>query len=77
LAADDPLLSALRALRTRLAKAENVPAYVIFSDRSLQDMAAIRPKSLAALRSVHGVGEAKLARYGRVFLEAVAEHASA
>ena len=75
LAQEDPLLRALRALRTRLAKEEGVPAYVIFSDRSLQDIAARRPATLDAFRAAHGVGEAKLARYGRAFLAVIAEDA--
>jgi ATP-dependent DNA helicase RecQ len=66
---------ALKSLRTRLAKDEGVPAYVIFSDRSLIDMAAQRPATLAAFGEVHGVGQAKLARYGQAFLAVVKEHA--
>jgi ATP-dependent DNA helicase RecQ len=72
---DDPLLVALKALRTRLAKDEGVPAYVIFSDRSLIDMAAKRPATEAAFGEVHGVGQAKLQRYASVFLAVVREHA--
>jgi ATP-dependent DNA helicase RecQ len=71
---DDPLLMALKSLRTALAKDENVPAYVIFSDRSLIDMAVKRPSSLTAFGEVHGVGQAKLARYGEAFLAVVREH---
>ena len=69
---DDPLLVALKALRTHLAKEEGVPAYVIFPDRSLIEMAAKRPTTVAALREVHGVGQAKLERYGVAFLTALA-----
>jgi ATP-dependent DNA helicase RecQ len=72
---DDPLLVALKALRTRLAKDEGVPAYVIFSDRSLIDMAAKCPATEAAFGEVHGVGQAKLQRYASVFLAVVREHA--
>jgi ATP-dependent DNA helicase RecQ len=71
---DDPLLMALKRLRTRFAKDEGVPAYVIFSDRSLIDMAAKRPTTLSAFGEVHGVGQAKLARYGDAFLAIVKEH---
>jgi ATP-dependent DNA helicase RecQ len=71
---DDALLIALKALRTRLAKAEAVPAYVIFSDRSLIDMAAKRPMSRRAFADIHGVGRAKLERYAEPFLEVVREH---
>jgi ATP-dependent DNA helicase RecQ len=72
---DDPLLAALKALRTRLARAEGVPAYVIFSDRSLIDMTKRRPTTEDALADVHGVGHAKLARYGPAFLNVLREHA--
>jgi ATP-dependent DNA helicase RecQ len=74
--ADDPLLLALKALRTTFAKEEGVPAYVIFTDRSLIDMAAKRPQSLSAFGDVHGVGQAKLARYGEAFLAVLRDHAS-
>ena len=73
---DDPLLMALKALRTRLAKEEGVPAYVIFSDRSLIDMAARKPTTLRAFGEIHGVGQAKLDRYGDAFLEVLKEHAA-
>jgi ATP-dependent DNA helicase RecQ len=73
---DDALLIALKALRTRLAKAEAVPAYVIFSDRSLNDMAAKRPLSRQAFSGIHGVGQAKLERYADAFLAVVRDHES-
>jgi ATP-dependent DNA helicase RecQ len=72
---DDPLLLALKALRTRLAKEEAVPAYVIFSDRSLIDMAQRRPATRSAFAGVHGVGQAKLDRYADAFLAVLREHA--
>ncbi len=68
LAPDDPLLMKLKALRTELARSENVPAYVIFSDRSLIDMALLKPRTREELTTCHGVGQAKLARYGKAFL---------
>jgi ATP-dependent DNA helicase RecQ len=70
------LLLALKGLRTRLAKQEGVPAYVIFSDRSLIDMAAKRPTTRPAFADVHGVGQAKLDRYADAFLAVVQEHAA-
>ncbi len=71
---DDPLLLALKVLRTRLAKEEAVPAYVIFSDRSLVDMAVKRPTSIGAFGEIHGVGQAKLDRYADAFLPVIREH---
>lgn len=62
----------LRALRARLAKDEEVPAYVIFPDRALREIARARPRSLATLAAVHGVGPARLDRYGRAVLEVLA-----
>ena len=69
--ADAPLLDRLRDLRRELAAAEGVPAYVIFHDRSLIDMAARKPADLDGFAAVHGVGEAKLAKYGDRFLAAI------
>jgi ATP-dependent DNA helicase RecQ len=70
--ADARLLAALKALRADLAKAQKVPAYVVFSDRSLAEMATHRPASLGALREIHGVGDSKLQRYGAEFLDVIA-----
>jgi ATP-dependent DNA helicase RecQ len=68
---DAALLAALKALRTRLAQAQKVPAYVVFSDRTLIELATHRPASLNALREIHGVGDTKLERYGAAFLEVI------
>ena len=70
-AADAALLGSLKSLRMRLAKARGVPAYVIFSDRTLIDMARRRPRDLAAFAEVHGVGAAKLKQLAAPFLEAI------
>ncbi len=69
--ADTGLLTALKALRVKLAQAQRVPAYVVFSDRTLIELAAHRPESLRAMREIHGVGDAKLERYGSAFLEVI------
>jgi ATP-dependent DNA helicase RecQ len=61
----------LRTLRFELAKQQGVPPYVIFSDRTLREMAERAPHTEDELRDVNGVGEAKLARYGAAFLEAL------
>jgi ATP-dependent DNA helicase RecQ len=70
-AADAGLFERLRALRKQLADERGVPAYVIFSDRTLQDMAARAPRTREALLGVHGVGQKKLDQYGDVFLAAL------
>ena len=59
----------LRALRKRLADAEGVPAYIVFSDAVLRQMAEQRPRTPDAMLALSGVGPAKLARYGDAFLE--------
>ncbi len=71
--AEDRVLAALKRKRRDLARAENVPAFMIFADRTLIDMAERRPSTLEDLRRVHGVGERKIARYGEAFLEALEE----
>jgi ATP-dependent DNA helicase RecQ len=63
------LLGRLKHLRLSLAKARNVPAYVIFPDRALIDMARRNPQTLAEFAEVNGVGEAKLKDFARPFLE--------
>ena len=62
------VLAGLKRLRSNLARDNNVPAYVIFADRSLIDMATRLPANLQEMGEVHGVGAAKLARFGRLFL---------
>ena len=68
---DEGLFAALKALRTRLAGEANVPAYIVFSNAALLDMAAGQPQSMEAFLQVSGVGEVKAARYGQVFLEEI------
>jgi ATP-dependent DNA helicase RecQ len=69
--ADHALFEALRACRSALAKAQAVPAYVILPDRSLLDMARRKPVSLDEMAQIHGVGDAKLKRFGEEFLDVV------
>ena len=69
---DDDLFAALRSLRRRLADEQRVPAYVVFSDATLAEMAARRPANYAELLEISGVGQAKLQRYGVAFLDAIA-----
>ena len=68
---DAPLFEALRTLRAEIARRDGVPAYVVFPDRTLIEMATRRPRSVAALADVRGVGPVKLERYGEQFLSVV------
>jgi ATP-dependent DNA helicase RecQ len=70
------LLTALKELRLRLARERQVPAYLIFSDRTLLDMAQRRPRDEIEFSRVSGVGAAKLAAFGEIFLHTIREHAS-
>ena len=75
--ANAELLGKLKALRGELARTQKQPAYVIFPDRSLIEMAERKPQTLDEMAEVHGVGAAKLQKYGRVFLHIIAGHADA
>ena len=68
---DAPLLSALKARRRALAEAQKVPAYVVFNDRTLIEMAERRPTTLDDMAGITGVGAKKLDRYGSAFLEVI------
>ncbi|MBE2277039.1 MAG: DNA helicase RecQ [Rhodobacteraceae bacterium] len=68
---DAPLLSALKAKRRALAEAAAVPAYVIFPDRTLIEMAEKRPMTLDQMAGITGVGAKKLESYGRAFLAVI------
>ena len=71
-AEDSSLLAALKAERSRLARRDGVPAYIVFSNAALADMAAKAPQNMAEFMQVSGVGEVKAARYGEEFLAVIA-----
>ncbi len=71
------LLDRLKQLRLDLAQQRGVPAYVIFSDRSLQEMAHRQPQTAAEFADIHGVGEAKLRDLAEIFLAAIGEESVA
>lgn len=70
---DQTLFDRLREVRLLIAKAQQVPAYIVFSDQVLAEMARARPKNAAELREISGVGAVKLERYGDAFLDAICE----
>lgn len=70
-AADPSLFEALRQVRKQLASDANLPPYVIVNDRSLLEMAAVRPSSRDGLRSIHGMGESRCKAYGEAFFACI------
>ncbi len=72
-AREERLLAALRTLRARLAQAEGVPAYIVFSNAALADMARRAPRTMEAFLEVSGVGRVKAAKYGEAFLRVIQE----
>ncbi len=71
--AEGKIFEALRKLRRDLAKDQGLAAYMVFADKTLLEMAERRPATLDDLRGIHGVGERKIALYGEVFLDAIAQ----
>jgi ATP-dependent DNA helicase RecQ len=65
------LFDALKDLRNRLAKEKNLPSYIVFNDKSLHDMCALRPRNASEFLMVHGVGQNKLENYGTVFIDTI------
>ena len=72
--ADQALFEALRSLRKELAGAQKMPAYIVFSDKVLLEIAARRPTTPQELLEISGVGPAKLERYGSAFLKILRDY---
>jgi len=68
---DQALFATLRQVRSQLAKAQGVPPYMVFGDKTLKQMALEKPTNSAQFLELNGVGESKLEKYGAVFLEAL------
>jgi len=68
---DEPLFQALRRWRRAEAESRGVPPYVIFSDRTLREVASARPSTLLDLRAIYGIGDAKLSAFGEAVLGVV------
>ena len=68
------LYETMRNTRTRLARQQGVPAYIIFPDRVLRELARRRPQTHHDMLSIDGIGEVKLQRYGDTFIKLIAEH---
>lgn len=69
--ANPELFERLRALRRKLADAENVPAYIVFNDAVLRAMSEKKPKNRSGMLSISGIGPTKFERYGKAFLDAI------
>jgi len=71
---DEVLFERLRRLRRRLADERDVPAYIIFSDASLREMARAQPMRLEEFANIPGVGQQKLKSFGQIFISEIADH---
>ncbi|KAB7789534.1 RecQ family ATP-dependent DNA helicase [Bifidobacterium leontopitheci] len=69
---NEAMFQKLRALRLTIARENSLPPYMVFNDRTLRDMARLKPVTDAQFLAVSGVGESKLAKYGKRFMEAIA-----
>lgn len=68
---DKGLFERLRQLRIQIAREEHLPPYVIFSDKTLHELATYKPQTIAAFGTIYGVGENKQAKYGAIFVETI------
>ncbi len=73
-APDHPLFQALRQWRSERARSEGVPAYTIFSDRTLRELVTVRPRNVHALLGVWGLGESRVERFGPDLVRVIREH---
>ena len=69
---NETLFQKLRELRLSIARENSLPPYMVFNDRTLRDMARLRPITDAQFLAINGVGDSKLAKYGKRFMEAIA-----
>ena len=73
-ACDERLYELLRALRYEIATEEQVPAYIVFSNSTLRDMAAKKPKNSSEFLDVSGVGHLKAEKYSERFIKAILDY---
>ncbi len=73
-AADEALFELLKALRRKIAKERNLPPYVIFQDPSLEEMATTYPTTTEELSQINGVGNGKVAKFGKPFVELIVKY---
>jgi len=70
---EDKVFEALRALRKEIATKEGVPPYIVFSDKTLKELASYLPSTKEQMLQINGIGEVKFQKYGEAFLEALKE----
>lgn len=71
---DRALFTKLRELRKDIADAEDIAPFIVFNDATLSELARIQPKTTSAMLNISGIGDVKLARYGKIFLDLIQEH---
>ncbi|OGX02497.1 MAG: ATP-dependent DNA helicase RecQ [Omnitrophica bacterium RIFCSPLOWO2_02_FULL_44_11] len=71
---DEKLFSVLRAKRVDLAREKGVPAYIVFSDKTLKDMALLKPATIEQFAEIFGVGAAKQKEYGEIFIHCIKDY---
>ncbi len=71
------LLMLLKSKRLEIAKAQNVPPYVVFHDKTLVEMIKVKPMSIDEISEITGIGEAKIKRYGQAFLDVLLNYFNA
>lgn len=71
---NNTLLDALKEQRIKIAKEKRIPPYMVFNDKTLQDMCSVMPRNNSEFLMVHGVGQNKLDNYGKIFLEIIKQH---
>lgn len=71
---DKVLFTKLRSLRKSIADAEDIAPFIVFNDKTLSELARIQPQSENEMLSISGIGDTKLQRYGRPFLDVIHEH---
>jgi ATP-dependent DNA helicase RecQ len=71
---DSVLFNQLRSLRKKIADAKRVPPYVIFSDKTLQEMASYYPQSMTSMKQISGIGKARAKMYGQVFMDKIIDY---
>ncbi|WP_448247727.1 DNA helicase RecQ [Thalassotalea agariperforans] len=71
---DKALFAKLRSLRKTIADAEDIAPFIVFNDKTLSELARVQPQSEMEMLSISGIGDTKLQRYGRPFLDVIHEH---